>query len=200
VQISARLDKLDIAGIQWKYYLCFIQYNVIKHQFKKQLKMSYSNLLFFWTNFSEILYRMTWNVRAILSRDKSNLLFLEHSWISGLRSPNEARGSTEFPLNSNWRARVYPAWGFWLSLCFQCRPRSSSTSFCAIWSWCTLFAIQSVYILKFSLKKMNGFAQPERWTSPFKIFSMEIVIYFCFMSYLVRKLLKLIFLFRILFK
>jgi hypothetical protein len=43
----------------------------------------------------------------------------------------------------------------------------------AICSWSALFAIQSVHILKFSLKMLNGFVQNEKWASPFKIFSVD---------------------------
>jgi hypothetical protein len=37
-------------------------------------------------------------------------------------------------------------------------------------AWSAQFAIQQVYILKFSLEKMNGFVQIERRANPFQIF------------------------------
>jgi hypothetical protein len=48
--------------------------------------------------------------------------------------------------------------------------KSASIIMCAIWSWSSLFGIQSLHSLKYSQKLMNGLFHFEKWTSPFKIY------------------------------
>jgi hypothetical protein len=43
-------------------------------------------------------------------------------------------------------------------------------------SWSALFGFQSVHILKCSIYIRNDFMHIERWTSPFNIFSMIMII------------------------
>jgi hypothetical protein len=46
---------------------------------------------------------------------------------------------------------------------------------CCLIMVCTINSIQSEHIYKISLKMMNGLVHIERWTSLFKIFSVESV-------------------------
>jgi hypothetical protein len=65
-----------------------------------------------------------------------------------------------FSISLYWANRFYP--------CNHYRPRSVRTSVPSDHGLHSLL-IHLLHILKFSLKMINGFAQIERWTSPFKI-------------------------------